>query len=217
MKKRLIWVMVLSFLMFGVISGENVHASQGPAFLIEEDYVIINYERYELVDNKIFFDGLEYELIDNNFISYDEENVTNVLLMPVPENQITDKAVLARLNGQIHNDTKAIPSNIVATPYTKVVPAGEWNSQTPYLTMKGGYTILRLDSMPQANKVFSVHLGWCDIAGDWYTYPPINNYDFSVKNFIQFSKFSSAVCGQFILGDLYGTPGYKYTIYQTNS
>lgn len=112
MKKRSIWVMVLSFLMFGAISGKNVHASEGPAFLIEEDHVIINYERYELVDNKIFFDGLEYELIDNNFISYDKENVIDVLLMPVPENQITDKAVLARLNGQIHNNTKAIPLDI---------------------------------------------------------------------------------------------------------
>lgn len=217
MKKRLIWVMVLSLLMIGAISGETVHASEGPAFLIEEDYVLINYERYELVDNKIFFDGLEYELIENNFISYDKENVLNVLLMPVLENQITDKAVLARLKGQIYNDTKAIPSTIVATPYTKVVPAGVWSSQTPYLNMKGGYTILRLDSMPQVNKLFNVNLIWCDKVGDWYTYPAITNYDFAKKNFIQFSKFSTAVCGQFILGNLYGTPGYKYSVYQTNN
>ena len=49
MKKRLIWVMILSFLMLGAIRGENVHASEGPAFLIVENYVIINCERYEFM------------------------------------------------------------------------------------------------------------------------------------------------------------------------
>lgn len=212
MKKKLIWVMVLSLLTFGTISGKTVNASQGPAFLIENDYVIINYEKYELINNRITFDGLEYELQDNNFISYDEEGVLNVLPMPVAENQITDKAVLAELNRQIHN-TKAVPSVVINPPYTKVVPAGQWNSQSPYINIRGGYTLLRVYNMPLgSNKRFSVHFIWGDEAGNWFKHQTYNDYDFGKLNYIKYSKFSTAAYGQFVLGNLYGTPGYTYTV-----
>lgn len=220
MKKKLIWVMVVSLLTFGVGSGNSIKAAEGPAFLIAEDYVIINYEKYDLVDNKVTYDGLDFELIDGSLVAYDAEGVANIIPLPVEENKITDEELLAELNSQNLDgyNRSFTPSNAVYPPYTKTIPAGQWNTQSPYVHLKGGYTYLTITKMPaSSDKHFTVTFLWGDLAGDWYRHDPHVNYDFGgVKNYIKYLMLTSTRYGIFTLGNLYGAPGYTYTVSISN-
>lgn len=216
MKKKLIMFMVTTLLIFGVGSGQSIKASDGPAYLIADDYIIINYEKYDLVDNKVIYDGLEFDLIDNNLVGYDKDGIQSIILLPVAENKITDKELVSDLNMQAfgtNNGTRVIPSQRVNLPYTGKVPYGEWSAQSPCLNLLPGYAFLYISNMPlTANKTFSIGFTYCDIAGDWFSYKFHSNWDFSNGMPCKYQVDSSIVCGIISLGVLYGTPGFTYTV-----
>lgn len=62
---------------------------QNPAFEITNDYIIIEHVKYVFKDNKINYNNLEYELIDDNLlVAYDSEGIPNLLSIPTEENRI---------------------------------------------------------------------------------------------------------------------------------
>lgn len=127
MKKKFILALTLIIMVFAISDGKAIKADSDPAFLITENYIIIDHVKYDLVDNKISYKGLDFELIDAALVAYDEDEAANIFVLPVEQNRIKDKEKINELNalvGDSNITTRSIPTSTVNPPYTRVIPEG---------------------------------------------------------------------------------------------
>lgn len=96
--------------------------------------------------------------------------------------------------------------------------AGQWNAQSPYINLKGGYTYLTVTNMPLfSDKHLTVTFIWGDLAGNWFSHDPYVNYDFGgVKNYLKYLMLTPTRYGLFTLGTPNGEPGFTYTVSISN-
>lgn len=221
MKKNIFTILIVILTIFSVSSGVAVQALENsPAYFISENYVIIDYVKYNLINNKINYNGLEYELVDASLLAYDAQGVPNIIVLPVEENRITDETEIRELNSKIgipSINTRAVPTNAKNLPYSATVPSGQWYVETPAVKIVDPtayrVTKLTLSNFPSlVTKRFSVSFRYCDSLGNWYIHSQVNDHDFGKVNYIRFQNLSTTRYGIFHIGSLYGEPTYKYTI-----
>ncbi|MEF9962021.1 MAG: hypothetical protein RR945_03215 [Erysipelotrichaceae bacterium] len=224
MKKRLVMILTLTFAIFVMSNASGIKAMENnPAFFVADEYVIIEHSKYDLVNNKIIYNGLEYELIDSGvFEAYDDEGILNILSLPIEDNRITDKERIKELNEQVgisSDGNRSLPSSTVNAPYTRTLPNNQWSVTTPAVNINiPGQTYYRVLSLKvtglawNASKKFSVHGIWGDIAGDWYDLPKFLNHDFGLNNTVKWQNFSTTRYAILTFGSLAGETGYTYTI-----
>lgn len=221
MRKNIFISLIAILALFSVCGGGSIQALEdNPAYLISDDYIIIDHVKYDLVNNKINYYGLEYELIEGSLVAYDEQGVPNVIVLPVEENKITDEDEIRELNSKIGKsdvNTRAVPTNPKNLPYSANVSAGNWYVETPAVKIIDG-TAYRVTKITLSNfsssavKRFSVVFRYCDALGNWYKSEQVNDYNFGKVNYLRFQNLSTTRYGMFALGSLYDEPSYKYTI-----
>ncbi|MGB4984658.1 MAG: hypothetical protein WBO70_02655 [Erysipelotrichaceae bacterium] len=138
MKKRILLPLVVTLMMlcFGEICvmAEEIK----PAFFIGDDYVIIEYVKYDLLDNKINYYGVEFELVEGNFVRNSGEGQIDIIPLPVVENRIKDIKTITSINAKIgvfDDVIRGLPSSTVNAPYSKIISAGNWYAETPYVNI----------------------------------------------------------------------------------
>lgn len=225
MKKKigLIVTLVLALL----CSSSNISAMENnPAFLIADDYIIIDYKKYDLVDNKVIYNGIEYVLEDFNLVSYDADGHETILLLPVEENRIKDEKLIQELNRQVgisSDGATTLSVSAVNCPYFEIVPAGQWNAETPFINVNApgttpvAFTHLTIKDIGSTKKIFTVTGIWGDIGGDWYSLDAHKEQDFSKKYYITYGHISTLRYFKFFIGSLYGTPGFTYKLVQNKN
>lgn len=224
MKKKLIISVSLLFTILLNAFPVSVKAFQyEPEFLITNEYVIIEYEKYDLVDNKINYNNRVYELIDDNFfVSYDCDGTKNILTLPLENNKIKDKTRIKQLNDLVGinpNSQRAIPSTTVNPPYTKTLANDQWIETSPAVNVnmpgKPFYKVLSLKITGlawNASKIFDVYGIYGDSAGNWYDLPSLKNHNFGSNNIVKWNNFSSTRYAILTFGNISGETGYTYTI-----
>ena len=224
MKKKLVIVLTLVLTMLCSNNGMVVRASEDdPAFLITDEYVIIEHVRYAIDNKKISYNGLEYEQIDENlFVTYDTEGTLNAFSLPLEENRIKDKERIRELDNLVgisSDGTRALPSSTVNPPYTRTLSSSQWSVTTPAVNVNvpGGkfYRVLSLKITGlawNASKVFSVHGIYGDISGNWYDLPKFLNHSFATNNTVKWQNFTSTRYAILTFGNLAGETGYTYTV-----
>lgn len=196
---------------------------QNPAFEITNDYIIIEHVKYVFKDNKINYNNLEYELIDDNLlVAYDSEGIPNLLSIPTEENRIKDEEKIAELNASVGltaNESRAIPSSTVNLPYTKKLSSSQWSVTTPAANVnipgKKFYKVLSLKITGLSNsksKKIDVRGIFGDVSGNWYDLTTYSNHDFGVKNIVKWQNFTSTRYAKLIFCSLSGQTGYTYTM-----
>lgn len=224
MKKKLVIVLTLVLTMLGANNGMVVRASEDdPAFLITDEYVIIEHVRYAIDNKKVNYNELEYEQIDKNlFVAYDAEGIPNAFSLPLEENRIKDKERIRELDNLVgisSDGTRALPSSTVNPPYTRTLSSTQWSVTTPAVNVNvpGGnfYRVLSLKITGlawNASKVFSVHGIYGDISGNWYDLPKFLNHSFATNNTVKWQNFTSTRYAILTFGNLAGETGYTYTV-----
>lgn len=224
MRNKLVMILTIMLAIIGFNGGMIVNAAeQNPAFEITDDYIIIEHVKYVFKDNKINYNNLEYELIDDNLlVAYDSEGIPNLLSIPTEEYRIKDEERIAELNasvGLLVNGSSAIPSSTVNLPYTKKLSSSQWSVTTPAgnVNIPGQkfYKVLSLKITglsSSKSKKFDVRGIYGDISGNWYDLPAYSNYDFGVKNIVKWQNFTSTRYAKLIFGSLSGQTGYTYTM-----
>lgn len=203
-------------------------SEQNPTFKITDNYIIIEHTKYIFKNNKIYYNDLEYELIDDNLlVAYDTDGILNLLSIPTEENRIKDKEILNELNSSVGlsiNGIRAIPSSTVNLPYTKKTSSSQWSVTTPAANVnvpgKTFYKILSLKITglsSSKSKKFDVHGIYGDVSGNWYDLPDYSNYDFGTKNIVKWQNFTSTRYAKLVFGSLSGQTGYTYTINRATS
>lgn len=205
-------------------SGLAVKALENdPAFLNTDEYLIIEHKKYELIDNKIHYNGLEYELIDENLlVAYDLEGIANILSLPLEKYRIKDKEKMNELNNSVASSDdrqKAIPSSTVNLPYTKKLADNVSSVISPTVNVNvPGSTFYRVLSLKitglvwNAPKNFDVRGIHGDVAENWYDLPIFRNHNFGTNNTVKWQNFTSTRCVTLIFCNLAGETGYTYTI-----
>ncbi|MGX8850659.1 hypothetical protein [Amedibacillus sp. YH-ame10] len=225
MKKKL--VLIFTLVVTLLYSNIGINAMENsPAFLIADDYIIIEYEKYNLIDNKVIYNGIEFELKDHNLVTYDDNGDVIILLLPIEENRIKDEVMVQELNRQVgasNNDIAVLSVPAVNLPYSRTVPAGQWNAETPYFNVNApgqprtGLTHITITNIPSSKKIFTITGIWGDVAGDWFSMPVIREQDFGKKNKVSYANVSTMRYSKFFIGCLYGTPGFTYKVVSNNS
>ncbi len=217
-------IVSMLMLVLTVAIGNNVTVikAEQNAYEIGDDYVIIDYEKYDLIDNKITFEGKECELINNNLIGLDDEGVVTVIPLPVKENMLSNKEkekILQEQAESIANNLMRIESRATSLPYSKTIPSGQRNAQTPKfdINIPGKtfyrYTYLTITKMPLlSSKNFSVAFIYSDIAGNWYDQTFYTNYNFGSKSYIKYLNLTTTRYGIISMTSLNSSSGYTYTI-----
>lgn len=218
MKKRII--LIFTIILTVITSSFSVNAiEKNPQFLIAEDYVIIEYEKYDLVDNKIVYNGLEYSLIDGTLIAYDANNSPCLIVLPVEENMVKDEKKIKELNQSLGMNARgSIPSNSVPLPYSATVPKGGWTAESPFVRVNlptyefMPFTYVTITNMPfGAKKEFKFGFFYCDAVGNWYD-TEYRTKDLSVLNYLKVQNYTTTSYAKFFITCLYGEPGFTYTI-----
>lgn len=203
-----------------VSSNIGVNAMErNPAFFLAEDYVIIDYVKYNLVNNKVFYNGLEYELIDATLMAYDANGVPNVIVLPVEQNMIKDDERIRELNRSIGlNARGSVPTKTVPLPFSATVAKGGWFAQSPYVRVNlpeqefMKFTYITISNMPvSARKDFKFSMVYCDVFGNWYD-SEYWNRNLSVLNYIKIQNYTTLAYASFGIACLYGEPGFTYRI-----
>lgn len=218
MKKKLVIALTLMLTIFSL----NIKASEDdPAYLITDEYIIIEHVKYDLVDNKIKYMGLDFELEDSVLVAYDAEGVPNILVLPVEQNRIKDEETIRELNSQVGisaNKTRAIPTYTVNLPYSKTLSNSQWSDTTPAININVPgkteipYTYLSVSGLAwNANKHFSVGHTTGDFAGNWYSQPFKNDHNFGAVNKLIFINTTATRYAIYTLGNLGGETGYTYS------
>lgn len=224
MKKKIVIVLALLLTFLSSTSGMSVKASEdNPAFLITDEYIIIEHVKYKMMDNKINYNGLVYELNEDDLlVAYDADGTPNIISLPVEKFKITDEERIKELNKMVgisSDGTRDLPSYTVNPPYTKKLGSTQWSETSPYVNVNvPGQTYYRVLSLKitglawNASKKFDVHGIYGDISGNWYDLTKFRNYDFGLNNTIKWQNFSSTRYAALVFGNLAGETGYTYTI-----
>ena len=98
-KSRLVSIVVLLCLTFALFPTPVIGVEQDQ-FLLADNYVVIEYVKYNIVNSKITYNGKEFEKQGFVFISYDNDE-TEVMVLPIEQNRITDPDIVFALNARI--------------------------------------------------------------------------------------------------------------------
>lgn len=190
---------------------------------ITNDYVVIDGAKYDVVDNKVEYNGNVYEISNGRLERFDKEGNLIILALPTKDNMITDPQVIEELNKRFNSESAlnlGIPTEYKTLPYGDDVPEGQWNTITPIFqipTYPFYYGInLELSKLPLfSDKRFQIIYSFCDSLGQWYS--ETENYSFALSNRIRFENNSAIRYGYFSITNLYDnpSPSYRYDIYMS--
>lgn len=217
--------MIIVITISTITGGKNIKAvEENPAYLITNDYIIIDHVKYDLVNNRINYLGLEFELNEGTLTAYDSEGVENIIVLPVEQNKITDEKTIEELNAMVglsNEKLRALPSKTVNLPYKHTLSNNQWCDTTPAINInipgktEIPITNLKITGMAwNANKHFSIGWSTGDVNGNWYGQKFINDYDFRIVNLRRFVNMTATRYEIFTLGNLAGETGYTYEFFK---
>lgn len=216
MKKKIITIATV-FTLLIMCNGNPIKAQETQQYYIGDDYIIMDYKKYDLVDNKVKYNGLVYELKNGSLVSVNN-GIESVIVLPVEENKITDEETIKELNrlaGNSNDKIRAVQAQNL--PYYKTVPSGEWNSQTPIFNInKPGQleipVVYLKITTSMIQKRFSISYVTGDIAGDWFTQKFSKDIDFSLLNYRRYVPTTATRYAMWTIGALYSNAGYNYSL-----
>lgn len=221
MKKKLVSLMLVLALAVGAFPAVFA-AEEQPRYAITEEVVIIDYVKYEIVDNTIQYEGKTYEIDDYKLITYDDNNDPIYFVLPVEQARVTDPEQIAILNaaiGKTDSLARAVPSSPVDLPYTANVAKGDYLTVTPAFNIINNSRFQRSTNLSLSNLPLSsdgryyIIFSTCDVTGTWTSHEFHRN--FLGDPILKIANSSSMAYGMFTITNLYDdpSPAYTYTVY----